>query len=193
MASANRTAPVGADGGRTTWQQLMNHGDCDAGKPEWAHLKTFFNDPKNADMSQHYIDAAGSAQLAKDPCQFFDFPAKTKASTISLSVLVTIEMLNALNALSEDGSLLQMPPWANPYLLLAMAMSFALHAVILYIPDMSIMFSVCPLDYDEWMVVMYYSMPVIVIDEFLKMVGRARNAAELARRRAAGAGHAKTD
>ena len=34
---------------------------------------------------------------------------------------VTIEMFNALNALSEDGSLLQMPPWKNPWLLLAMA------------------------------------------------------------------------
>ena len=78
-----------------------------------------------------------------------------------------------------------MPPWANPYLLLAMALSFALHGVILYIPEMSKMFSVCPLTYDEWYVVMQYSMPVIVIDEVLKFIGRQRNAAELARRRAA--------
>lgn len=39
--------------------------------------------------------------------------------TLSLSVLVLIEMLNACNAVSEDGSLLQMPPWVNPWLILA--------------------------------------------------------------------------
>ena len=53
---------------------------------------------------------------------------------MSLTILVCIEMFNALNALSEDGSLLQMPPWANPYLLLAMVVSIGLHMVILYIP-----------------------------------------------------------
>ncbi len=56
---------------------------------------------------------------------------KTKAMTLSLSVLVAIEMFNALNALSEDYSLLQMPPWSNPYLLVAIALSFSLHFVIL--------------------------------------------------------------
>ena len=54
--------------------------------------------------------------------------------SLSLSVLVVIEMLNALNALSEDSSLLQMPPWANPWLLVAMAFSIGMHMVILYIP-----------------------------------------------------------
>lgn len=51
--------------------------------------------------------------------------------TLSLSVIVAIEMFNALNALSEDASLLVMPPWTNPYLLLAIVISISLHCLIL--------------------------------------------------------------
>jgi magnesium-transporting ATPase (P-type) len=59
---------------------------------------------------------------------------RTKASTLSLSVLVAIEMFNAFNALSEDNSLLQLPPWSNPWLMVATCISLGLHCVILYIP-----------------------------------------------------------
>lgn len=59
---------------------------------------------------------------------------RLKASTLSLSVLVAIEMFNAFNALSEDNSLLQLPPWSNPWLLVATCISLGLHCVILYIP-----------------------------------------------------------
>ena len=51
--------------------------------------------------------------------------------TLSLSVIVIIEMLNALNALSEDASLFTMPPWSNPYLLVAISVSVGLHCLIL--------------------------------------------------------------
>jgi len=106
------------------------------------------------------------------------------ASTLSLSVLVVIEMLNALNALSEDSSLLQMPPWANPWLLVAMAFSIGLHMVILYVPMAAQVFSIVPLTLNDWIVVMAFSMPVILIDELLKMVGRAMQRAELSKRMA---------
>ena len=92
---------------------------------------------------------------------------------------VTIEMFNALNALSEDGSLLQMPPWKNPWLLLAMAVSFGLHFVILYVPVLAQVFSIVPLTWNDWMVVLAFSFPVILIDEALKLVGRYRQAAAL--------------
>merc|ERR1712087_585893 len=97
---------------------------------------------------------------------------KIKASTLSLSVLVAIEMFNALNALSEDGSLVQMPPWANPYLILAMVVSFGMHFVILYVDFLADMFKVAPLSWKEWKVVLAFSLPVILIDEVLKFVGR---------------------
>merc|ERR1712136_551816 len=52
----------------------------------------------------------------ENPCTYFS-SGKVKPSTLSLTVLVIIEMLNAFNALSEDGSLVQMPPWKNPWLI----------------------------------------------------------------------------
>jgi Ca2+-transporting ATPase len=40
-------------------------------------------------------------------------------------------MFNAFNALSEDSSLVTLPPWANPWLAVATAVSLGLHCLIL--------------------------------------------------------------
>lgn len=116
---------------------------------------------------------AGSELLSFDqnPCDYFT-TGKVKATTLSLSVLVAIEMFNSLNALSEDGSLLSMPPWVNPWLLLAMSISFGLHFLILYVPFLAKIFGIVPLSFNEWLLVLAVSLPVILIDEVLKFVGR---------------------
>ena len=57
-----------------------------------------------------------------------------RATTISLSILVTIEMLNAMNSLSENESLLTLPLWSNKYLVLSIILSMVLHFAILYVP-----------------------------------------------------------
>jgi Ca2+-transporting ATPase len=124
----------------------------------------------------------GGVDLSAKPCEYFTSKGKATASTLSLSVLVVIEMLNALNALSEDSSLLEMPPWANPWLLVAMAFSIGMHIVILYIPVFAQVFSIVPLTANDWVLVMAFSVPVILIDEVLKLVGRALNRRELAAR-----------
>ena len=120
--------------------------------------------------------------LSAKPCSYLSGAGKKPASTMSLSVLVAIEMFNALNAISEDGSLVQMPPWVNPWLLLAMAVSFGLHFVILYVPFLAQVFSIVPLTFNDWMVVLAFSFPVVIIDEGLKLVGRIRQRAALAER-----------
>lgn len=107
----------------------------------------------------------------QDPCTYFTV-GKVKASTLSLTVLVVIEMLNAFNAVSEDGSLLQMAPWVNPWLVAACMGSVIVHFVILYTPFLAKVFAVCPLDWHDWVLVMNFSFPVIILDEVLKFFGR---------------------
>ena len=142
-----------------TYEQLSTWGYCST----WTDFKV--NDFDGLDMQT-------------DPCKYFT-DGKIKASTLSLSVLVAIEMFNALNALSEDGSLVTMPPWSNPYLILAMVASFGMHFVILYVDFLADMFNVTPLSWDEWKIVLAFSLPVIFIDEILKAIGRSMSAKEL--------------
>jgi len=58
--------------------------------------------------------------------------------TMALSVLVTIEMLNAMNSLSENQSLILMPPWKNMWLVLSIGLSMGLHFVILHVEILSV-------------------------------------------------------
>ena len=95
------------------------------------------------------------------------------ASTVSLSILVVIEMLNAMNALSSSESLLTLPLWKNMMLVYAICLSMALHFVLLYVPFLQRLFSVVPLDWNEWQAVLAISAPIIVVDEVLKSLERA--------------------
>lgn len=144
-----------------TLSQLSNWGKCKSGEGE------FYNFSVNS-----LTEPGFSLDLSRDPCEFFGKFGKTKASTLSLSVLVVIEMLNAFNALSEDGSLLTMPPWKNPMLILAIVAAVGLHMVILYVPWCNPIFSVCPLNEHDWRLVWIFSFPVIFVDEVLKFIGR---------------------
>lgn len=139
-----------------TYSQLANWGQCSS----W---NNFTAAPFTAGSRIISFDA--------DPCDYFT-TGKVKAMTLSLSVLVAIEMFNSLNALSEDGSLLTMPPWVNPWLLLAMSVSFGLHFLILYVPFLAKVFGIVPLSFNEWLLVLAVALPVILIDEVLKFVGR---------------------
>ena len=57
---------------------------------------------------------------------------------MSLSILVTVEMFNAMNSLSENESLLRLPLWKNKFLVAAITLSMVLHVAILYIPVLTV-------------------------------------------------------
>jgi len=134
----------------------------------------FMYDPTGPQMSfyqlSHHMECYPNPEQFKGiSCEIFRAP---EAMTMALSILVTIEMANALNSLSENQSLVVMPPWCNIWLLLAMALSFSLHFVILYVDFLNVVFNITPLSIDQWMTVMKFSLPVILLDEALKFVAR---------------------
>merc|ERR1712203_1237753 len=134
----------------------------------------FLLDPTGPQMSfwqlSNHMQCYSSPESFKGiSCEIFQAP---EAMTMALSVLVTIEMANALNSVSENHSLLVMHPWVNIYLLMAMALSFSLHFVILYTDFLNVVFNISALTFDQWMVVLKFSLPVLLLDEALKFVAR---------------------
>ncbi|KAJ1983119.1 hypothetical protein H4R34_001468 [Dimargaris verticillata] len=105
-------------------------------------------------------------------CEMFANTMAKRATTMSLSILVTIEMFNAINSLSENESILTLPLWRNMYLVYAIILSMLLHFMILYVPFFSTLFSIVPLNWTEWQAVLWISLPVILIDETLKLASR---------------------
>jgi P-type Ca2+ transporter type 2A len=59
-------------------------------------------------------------------------------------------MANALNALSEDNSLLVIHPFVNLWLIAAIIASIGSHMFILYVPVMNQVFGIAPLNWAEW-------------------------------------------
>lgn len=144
-----------------TLDQLRNWSEC----PHWTNFQV-----------RDYQD-----MHFKDPCEYFTV-GKVKASTLSLSTLVMLEMLNALNALSENCSLLQVSPWVNPWLLLAIAGSVCIHMIIIYVPFFAEIFGTTYMTSYDWLIVLIFSAPVILIDEVLKTFARIKNNMDLKKR-----------
>jgi len=139
-------------GPRLTFQQLTSHYAC-GGKSSFA--KEVFPDDFDCAI-------------------FYDH----HASTVALSVLVTIEMFNTFNALSENQSLFVQTPASNIWVALAVALSMFLHTVILYVDFFVQIFGTAPLNYEEWRAVIVISFPVIILDEVLKFITRTQGGSQ---------------
>ncbi|KAI5199731.1 calcium ATPase [Aureobasidium subglaciale] len=125
-------------------------------------------------VSFHALTHFHSCSIFEHPidCLMFTNDTSKIASTISLSILVVIEMLNAMNALSSSESLLTLPLWKNMMLVYAICLSMALHFALLYTPFLQGIFGIIPLGWGEWKLVLAWSAPIILIDEVLKLLER---------------------
>ncbi|KAE8258926.1 hypothetical protein A4X13_0g1348 [Tilletia indica] len=152
------------DGGpQITFWQLVNFRSCAADFPD-------------VGTAANAAAAAAAGAVAHPPfgCNMFTTKhwAGRSATTMSLSILVVVEMANAISSIATNDSLLTTPPTRNWWLIGAVVLSMLLHFMILYTPLLQDIFIVTPLGSEEWKAVMWLSLPVILVDEACKWVSR---------------------
>lgn len=99
--------------------------------------------------------------------------------TLSLTVLVCMELFKALSAVSVDSSLLTVGVNQNPYLIIGVAVPFILHVAVVYstklgYPGLAKSFGLAPLSLNDWKTALKWSAPILIIEEVLKSIGRSR-------------------
>ena len=100
--------------------------------------------------------------------------------TISLTVLVCMELLKALSAVSVDSSIFTVGPNQNPWLMGGVALPFLLHLAVVYsaklgLPGLAKSFGLAPLSLHDWKTALKWSAPILIVEEILKAIGRSRN------------------
>eukprot|EP00557_Chaetoceros_sp_GSL56_P009848 CAMPEP_0176481274 /NCGR_PEP_ID=MMETSP0200_2-20121128/2730_1 /TAXON_ID=947934 /ORGANISM="Chaetoceros sp., Strain GSL56" /LENGTH=1135 /DNA_ID=CAMNT_0017877463 /DNA_START=117 /DNA_END=3522 /DNA_ORIENTATION=+ len=93
--------------------------------------------------------------------------------SLSLTTLVCMEMLKALAAVSVDKSIFTVGPHKNPLLILGVTVPMALHLFVLYsskfgFPRLGDSFGMVPLSRQNWISVLKWSAPIILVEEILK-------------------------
>jgi len=110
----------------------------------------------------------------------FNGEGRKLPQTLSLTTLVCIEMFKALSAVSIDNSLLSVGPHKNPYLVLGVTVPMLLHLAVVYsgdlgLPGLGESFGIVPLSKDNWISVLKWSVPILLVEELLKTIGRVFN------------------
>ncbi|KAK8877997.1 Sarcoplasmic/endoplasmic reticulum calcium ATPase 2 [Tritrichomonas musculus] len=109
----------------------------------------------------------------KAPPELQDVFKDDTPSTLAMSVLVMVEMFSAMTAISERQSILQMGPWENPYLMLAIIGSLLIHLATIEVPFMQHIFSTVSLDARHYLVLLSLGFPTLIIEEIFKFYLRA--------------------
>lgn len=121
--------------------------------------------------------------------ELFQGSGRELPQTLALTTLVCMEMLKAFSAVSVDSSLLRVGPFENKWLIAGVSGPFLLHLLVLYssklgLPALGESFGMVPLSGNDWINVLAWSMPILLVDEVLKAIGRwvnrERNAARIA-------------
>lgn len=77
-----------------------------------------------------------------------------------------------------------MPPWSNKYLLISVAMPFLLHVGVLQYAPLAKIFGLVNLTQRDWRRVAVCSLPILILEEILKAIGRSVDRTAIPRKEA---------
>lgn len=101
------------------------------------------------------------SMIVQSPCEIFT-ELRCFPQTLALSVLVIIELLKALSAVSLNTSIIKLPPWKNKWLLPGVIIPALCHLMLLYVPVLRNIFGLVPLSTRDWKVT--YAIKTIPFD-----------------------------
>lgn len=119
-----------------------------------------------------------SAESVDSFCDAFQ-TGKTLAmpQTLALTTLITSELLKALSSVSLETSITVIGPQRNPYLIIGVCAPMMIHLAILYsssfgMPSLCDSFGLVPLSLENWITVIGWSFPTLLLDEMMKSISR---------------------
>lgn len=97
--------------------------------------------------------------------------------TLALTTLITSELLKALSSVSLESSIAVLGPQRNPYLMIGVCVPMLIHLAILYsanfgMPSLYESFGLAPLSLENWVSVIGWSLPTLLLDEMMKTISR---------------------
>lgn len=94
------------------------------------------------------------------------------ARTVAFTTLVTAQLVFVFRCRSERLSLWQINLGANPFLLIAVAISFAMQLMVIYLPQLQAAFKTVPLGSGEWSLIVFFAMGSTVLTDLAVFVRR---------------------
>jgi len=82
--------------------------------------------------------------------------------TMALTTLILFELILVFNCRSENKTVFEMPFFGNKLLVLAVAGSFLVHLIVMYVPFLADALKIVPLN-GEWLVVILLSLPALIV------------------------------
>jgi magnesium-transporting ATPase (P-type) len=98
-----------------------------------------------------------------------------RAQTVALTTMVLFQVFHVGNCRSDYISAFRKSPFSNPFLFVATATAFIIHAGALYLPATQIILRVEPIGIDAWMRMVAVAAWIIIAIEIHKLVRRDRS------------------
>lgn len=95
------------------------------------------------------------------------------ARTMAFTTLVMSQLFFVFQCRSEERGIVEIGFFTNPYLVFAVAISFAMQLAVLYVPWLSPVFKTVPLNMQQWVVILVlsgWSLAVDVIVRFIRSI-----------------------